>query len=80
MRKHRGRLDASVGASGPHDFAVRLFAPFVKGAKASTASRKPNVRDDRETPLCLWARDGRAYEVDLGKARSDLFLRQGLDR
>ena len=51
MRKHRGRLDASVGASGPHDFAVRLFAPFVKGAKASTASRKPNVRDDRETPL-----------------------------
>jgi hypothetical protein len=40
-RKHRGLLDASVGASGPRDFAVRLFAPFVKGAKASTASRSP---------------------------------------
>ena len=26
MRKHRRRLDASVGASGPHDFAVRLRA------------------------------------------------------
>jgi hypothetical protein len=23
MRKHRGPLDASVEASGPHDFAVR---------------------------------------------------------
>ena len=32
-------LDASIGASGPHDFAVRTHTPFVKGASASTTSR-----------------------------------------
>ena len=47
-------LNASVGASGPHDFAVRA-ASFVRAniapdVAASTASL-PNVRDDRETPL-----------------------------
>ena len=42
-------LDASVGASGPHDFAVRVSAVRQRAA-ASTASR-PHVRDDRETPL-----------------------------
>ena len=35
-------LDASVGASGPHDFTVRL-APFVIGASASIASRPAAV-------------------------------------
>jgi hypothetical protein len=44
------QLDASVGASGPHDFAVRRLAP------SSTRYQRPphpapNVRDDRETPL-----------------------------
>jgi hypothetical protein len=38
-------LDASVGASGPHDFAVRTFAP----SSIATASRR-RVCDDRETP------------------------------
>jgi len=49
------KLDASVGASGPHDFAVRAGA-----ARLASPSRPPhpapNVRDDRETPL-LWARN-----------------------
>jgi hypothetical protein len=49
------QLDASVEASGPHDFTVRACA-FVKAPPASTASRS-NVRDDRDTPL-LW--DGMA--------------------
>src|ERR1700681_757191 len=63
-------LDASVGASGPHDFAVRcnisrphavdrsqafrqpaLRSHRAQNAAASTASH-PNVRDDRDTPLC----------------------------
>jgi hypothetical protein len=43
-------LDASVGASGPHGFAVREIGAFVKAPPASTASRS-NVRDDRDTPL-----------------------------
>ena len=33
------KLDASVGASGPHDFAVRLKRRPSCAAKASTASR-----------------------------------------
>jgi hypothetical protein len=53
MRRHHHPLDASIGASGPHDFAVRL-APFVNSALASTASRS-HFRDDRETPL-VWSR------------------------
>jgi hypothetical protein len=43
-------LDASVGASGPHDFAVRRKARSSVALPASTASH-PNVRDDRDTPL-----------------------------
>jgi hypothetical protein len=53
-------LDASVGASGPHDFAVRK-TPLVRAKIAPGDLRPshplPNVRDDRDTPL-LWARDG----------------------
>src|SRR6202047_2441436 len=33
------QLDASVGASGPHDFAVRRSAPSSEAPPASTASR-----------------------------------------
>jgi hypothetical protein len=42
-------LDASVGASGPHDFAVRKSALSSVAWFASTASR-PNVRDDGQRP------------------------------
>jgi hypothetical protein len=57
------KLDASVGASGPHDFAVRKIAPSSTRCFTSTASQ-PNVRDDRETPLCA-GRDGERCESDL---------------
>jgi hypothetical protein len=43
------QLDASIGASGPHDFAVRS-STFVKGTFASTASHR-NVPNDRDPPL-----------------------------
>jgi hypothetical protein len=47
------RLDASVGASGPHDFAVRKIAPSSEAPPASTASRPTSVtiakRPSRET-------------------------------
>jgi hypothetical protein len=46
------KLDASVGASGPHDFAVRKPALSSAAPPASIAS-PPYVRDDRETPLCV---------------------------
>jgi hypothetical protein len=48
--RHHRQLDASVGASGPHDFAVRKPAPSSEAPPASIASQ-PYVRDDRETPL-----------------------------
>jgi hypothetical protein len=37
--KHHHQLDASVEASGPHDFAVRIGAVRLSRAVASTASR-----------------------------------------
>jgi hypothetical protein len=43
-------LDASVGASGPHDFAVRDSQRSSFASLASTASHR-NVRDDRDPPL-----------------------------
>jgi len=39
LRSCLRRLDASVGASGPHDFAVRWSAPSSEALPASTASR-----------------------------------------
>jgi hypothetical protein len=36
-------LDASVGASGPHDFAVRKISAFVNALLTSTASRPASV-------------------------------------
>jgi hypothetical protein len=50
-------LDANVGASGPHDFAVRTQRHSSFDTAASTASRT-NVRDDRDTPLCGTGRLG----------------------
>ena len=45
------RLDASVEASGPHDFAVRKIGALVFSTVC--VHRIPSrVRDDRETPLC----------------------------
>jgi hypothetical protein len=43
------KLDASVEASGPHDFAVRLGA--VRQRHRHVHRIPPRVRDDRDTPL-----------------------------
>jgi hypothetical protein len=48
------QLDASVGASGPHDFAVRLKRCSSRALSTSIASRA-NVHDDRDTPLLVGA-------------------------
>jgi hypothetical protein len=70
-------LDASVGAPGPHGFAVRVGV-----GRRSTPQRPshpaPDVRDDHDTPLYVSA--GRpAYKSDLGKTGSGIFLQPGLD-
>jgi hypothetical protein len=57
------RLDASVGASGPHGFAVRAQRHSSLDMPRPPHPA-PNVRDDRDTPLM---RDGmRGYAADLG--------------
>ena len=71
------KLDASVGASGPHDFAVREKCLRL-WHQLRPPHPVPNVRDDRETPL-EWARDDQGYATDLGQARSGIFLAGGLD-
>jgi hypothetical protein len=77
MRKHRCRLDASVGASGPHDFAVREIMRSSRADLTSTASRR-NVRDVRNAPLI--GRDARIKLTDLPDDGSEIFLREGMDR
>jgi hypothetical protein len=69
-------LDASVGASGPHDFAVRKHTLSSVAWFASTASR-PNVRDDGQRPSA--GQDGASFKSDLGELRSKIFLQKGLD-
>src|SRR6266436_3117015 len=55
------QLDTSVGASGPHDFSVRVSAlrPWRHPRPPHPA---PNVFDDRETPL---RGNGTAGDIDL---------------
>jgi hypothetical protein len=76
------KLDASVGASGPHGFAVRdsLVRPHknVPEATASTASR-PNVHDDGQRPS-QWGQDGERCRFDLPDGRSGIFFQKGLDK
>jgi hypothetical protein len=43
-------LDASIGASGPHDFSVRFSA--VRYRRVRVHCILTRVRDDREPPLC----------------------------
>ena len=44
------QLDASVEASGPHDFAVRV-STFRQACCPRPPHPEPDVRDDRDTPL-----------------------------
>jgi hypothetical protein len=63
-------LDASVGASGPHDFAVRELSAFVNAPLTSTASRpafvtiasRPSVWDEMAKDMqVIWLRRERKY-------------------
>ena len=69
-------LDASVGASGPHDFAVRVGAVRQKRRRVHRIS--PHVRDDREPPL-LSGEMGRIDSADLPDGLSGIYFPRGLD-
>jgi hypothetical protein len=66
------KLDASVGASGPHDFAVRIKRCSSLSASASTASR-PALMTLRNAPL--W--DGTVSDILLiwGKREVKFFCK-----
>src|SRR2546423_8918176 len=76
QRKYFRRLDASVGASEPHDFAVRLTCCSSKAPSASTASRPAFVTIASRPSL---GRDGAGYSFDLGHSGTEIFLQTGLD-
>src|SRR5213082_2421347 len=59
QRKYFRQLDASVGASGPHDFAVRIDSVRLRCLRVHRT--RPHVRDDRETPLRGTGRNLRYY-------------------
>src|SRR5207248_8917513 len=50
------QLDASVGASGPHDFAVRVSTVRQRCLRVHRIPSR--VRDDRDTPLGGTGRGG----------------------
>jgi hypothetical protein len=51
MRQHRRQLDASVGASGPHGFAVRKLGTLVRSA-ACVHRIPPAFVTIAKRPLC----------------------------
>jgi hypothetical protein len=69
------RLDASVGASGPHGFAVRVR--HVRPRAISVHRIPPRVDDVAQRPSM--GRDGNRYRFDLGQRRRGIFFRRGLD-
>jgi hypothetical protein len=70
------QLDASVGASGPHDFAVRKSARSSVAPLASIASRLASVTIAIRPSM---RRDGGGCRRDLGQKRMEIFLRKALD-
>src|ERR1700722_16783015 len=68
------KLDASVEASGPHDFAVRKPTPSSEALPASTASR-PAFMTIASRPSV--GRDGERYAGDLGQRDTKIFLQGG---
>jgi hypothetical protein len=79
-RQRLRKLSASVGAPGPHDFAVRRIVSRL--AQMRLPLQRPShpalhVRDDAYAPL---ASAGRAKEAtDLGAKESELFFAPRLD-
>jgi len=71
------KLDASVEASGPHDFAVRKPTPSSEALPASIASRPASVTIANRPSV---GRDGERYAGDLRQKGTKIFLQGGLDR
>ena len=77
LRRLLRKLDASVEASGPHVFAVRVGT--VRYRHLSVHRIPPRVRDDREPPL-MWDGTALISEVIWVWREEAIFLQRGLDR
>src|SRR5438045_6262951 len=71
------QLDASVEASGPHDFAVRI-STFCQACFSVHRIPCPTSVTIAKRPSRV-GRDGASCRSDLGCWRSRIFLRSGLD-
>jgi hypothetical protein len=67
-------LDASVGASGPHDFSVRKSALSSLAPPASTASRPASVTIANRPSV---GQDGWGYKVIWDFGKSEYFCKRG---
>jgi len=74
LRKYFSKLDASVEASEPHDFAVRITCRS-SAARQRPLHPVPNVRDDRERPSM--GRDGAVMDLIWGKPEQIYFCKWG---
>ena len=88
-------LDASVGASGPHDFAVRSNRLSSACSVSLTDSKEPALRSPRAQNaaastaslpafVTIMMRpsvgwDAKSSRCDLGSAKTEIFLQRGLD-
>ena len=70
------RLDASTGASDPHDFAVRCRCARLTHCRVHRSL--PHVRDDGQRPSAA-GQDARSCSSDLRNEGSGIFLRGMLD-
>jgi hypothetical protein len=71
------RLDASVEASGPYDFAVRVSAVRQKRICVHRIPC-PTFVTIAKRPF-VWAGDGGGCRADLGQKRTKIFLQTKLD-
>jgi hypothetical protein len=79
-RRHQWKcfrqFNASVEASGPHDFSVRTDAPRLR-ATVRPSHPAPNVRDDREAPLLRSAGWLESVMLCLAISEAKYFCRKG---
>ena len=89
------KLDASVRASGPHDFAVRSNRLSSARSAIAHGFKEPALRSPRAQNAAASAAsrpafvtimirpsvgwDGKSSRSDLGSAKTEIFLQRGLD-
>src|SRR5262249_5259280 len=72
-----GRLDPSVGGSGPHGLTVRT-RPARLAARPRPSHPALDVRDDRDAPSCECGTGRSGLDHIFRFSERDIFLRKGL--